>query len=280
MINKFALIIGAMKSGTTSLFKYLAEHPQICPCEPKKEPHFFSEDGTYSKGADWYKQLWSYDSSIHRIALEGSTSYTKMHTSTVVERIFQFQTQFTYDFRFIYIMRDPIERIESHYTHALSTRWGKDLKLLNSGIDQKLIEISRYAKQLDNYCQRFSKDQIILLNFNDLRDNPLQLLEHVCRWLALDTSYIFKDIARNYHPTKGKVIEGKLWPFIQPMTGLLSETLRDSLKRKLGHSITHHVKLSSEQRNFVYRELRDDLRRLEVNYEFDISRWKLDRVGL
>ena len=43
MINNFALIIGTMKGGTTSLFAYLAEHPQISPCR-QKEPRFFSND--------------------------------------------------------------------------------------------------------------------------------------------------------------------------------------------------------------------------------------------
>jgi hypothetical protein len=274
MINKFVLIIGAMKCGTTSLFRYLAEHPQICPCEPAKEPHFFSNDKTYSKGVNWYQQLWAYDPNIHRIALEGSTTYTKMHTSTVVERISQFQTQFACDFRFIYVMRDPIERIESHYTHALSAPWGKTITPLNKGVDQRLIEVSKYAKQLDFYCRRFSKEQLILLNFNDLRNNALQLLDYICRWLELDTSYEFKNTFNNYHPTKGKVIEGKLWPLIKPVAEFLPNKHRDRLKHQLGHTITHHVKLSQEQRKFVYRELRDDLYRLEVNYGFDISGWE------
>ncbi len=43
MINNFALIIGAMKCGTTSLFSYLAQHPEISACQPK-EPDFFSYD--------------------------------------------------------------------------------------------------------------------------------------------------------------------------------------------------------------------------------------------
>lgn len=43
MINNFAVIIGCMKCGTTSLFYYLSQHPQIAACNPK-EPNFFADD--------------------------------------------------------------------------------------------------------------------------------------------------------------------------------------------------------------------------------------------
>ena len=51
--SNFALIIGAMKSGTTSLFHLLAQHPEIAAASVK-EPNYFSSDDVYSKGWDWY----------------------------------------------------------------------------------------------------------------------------------------------------------------------------------------------------------------------------------
>ncbi|MEM9906108.1 MAG: sulfotransferase domain-containing protein [Cyanobacteria bacterium P01_D01_bin.44] len=177
MINDFALIIGAMKCGTTSLFKYLVEHPQICPCEYKKEPDFFGKNSNYQKGFQWYRDLWDYDSKIHKIGLEASTSYTKLRTAEVADRIFEAQSKFDANFHFIYIMRDPIERIESHYTHGLSTKWGQKMMKLDKGIDHRLIEISRYAKQIDEYYKRFLKNNILLLNFEDLKNDPSSVLK-------------------------------------------------------------------------------------------------------
>ncbi len=73
--TRFGLIIGAMKSGTTSLFELLAQHPQIS-ASAEKEPSFFNRD---SDDDEWrrYTDLWRWDPSRHLIALEASTSYSK-----------------------------------------------------------------------------------------------------------------------------------------------------------------------------------------------------------
>ena len=87
MMDNFALIIGAAKSGTTSLFYYLAEHPEISSCSIK-EPNFFTDDEKLSKGWGWYQNLWTWDSEIHKIAMEASTSYTKIpYFPNAAERI-------------------------------------------------------------------------------------------------------------------------------------------------------------------------------------------------
>lgn len=112
-IKNFALIIGAMKCGTTSLYNYLAQHPEISACT-YKEPSFFSTESNWSKGFEWYYDLWNWDKNRHKIALEASTSYTRIHEySNAAEKIAAVDK----NFKFIYIMRNPIKRIESHYTY-------------------------------------------------------------------------------------------------------------------------------------------------------------------
>ncbi|NER51570.1 MAG: hypothetical protein F6J92_33995, partial [Symploca sp. SIO1A3] len=116
MKNNFAVIIGAMKCGTTSLFYYLSEHPQITAAKDK-EPHFFSYDSNFAKGMSCYQALWDWQPE-HLIALEASSTYT-MHPKylDVPERIAQVKDA---EFRFIYVMRHPFARIESHIRHLLS----------------------------------------------------------------------------------------------------------------------------------------------------------------
>lgn len=116
MNNNFALIIGAMKCGTTSLFYYLSEHPQVSAAEDK-EPHFFSDDCTFTKGITWYQSLWEWKPE-HRIALEASTTYAMQPKyPNAAQRIAQLENA---QFRFIYIMRHPFARIESHVRHLLA----------------------------------------------------------------------------------------------------------------------------------------------------------------
>jgi len=114
-ISNFVFIIGAMKCGTSSLFEYLAEHPEIARCSVK-EPGFFSADTSWKKGIDWYQQLWQWDSKVHKIALETSVDYTKAHIYRDVARKI---STLKANCKFIYIMRNPLYRIESHYIHGV-----------------------------------------------------------------------------------------------------------------------------------------------------------------
>jgi hypothetical protein len=113
MIERFALIIGAMKCGTSSLFNYLAQHPEIAESRPK-EIGFFDNDDHWARGRDWYEAAWRWDPAQHRVALEASTGYTKVPTMpNAAARIATYPAKF----QFLYIMRNPLDRYESHYSH-------------------------------------------------------------------------------------------------------------------------------------------------------------------
>ena len=115
MIDRFVLIIGAMKCGTTSLYAYLGQHPQVCP-SLEKESNFFIAERSWPRGLDWYHALWNWVPGTHTVALEASTGYTKRPMfEGVADRIASVDA----DFRFVYLMRDPIARVESHHRHDL-----------------------------------------------------------------------------------------------------------------------------------------------------------------
>src|SRR4051812_39114595 len=75
------VVIGAMKSGTTSLYHWLAQHPSV-RLPRAKEPHFFSREERWSRGVDWYRGLFAEASHDH-VTGEFSTSYTAPHFSGV-----------------------------------------------------------------------------------------------------------------------------------------------------------------------------------------------------
>ncbi|MFB6374644.1 MAG: sulfotransferase domain-containing protein, partial [Bradymonadaceae bacterium] len=121
-IDRFALIIGAMKSGTTSLFNYLSEHPEIAPCR-MAEPHFFAKPLKWKKGLDWYRDLWDWEPVRHTVALEASTNYAKgFKFEGVPDRIAK-AAESGLDFRFLYIMRHPVDRLVSQYNHGVRSGW-------------------------------------------------------------------------------------------------------------------------------------------------------------
>ena len=272
MIENFVLIIGAMKCGTTSLFNYLSEHPQICACNIK-EPNFFANDSNWMKGFDWYQSLWDYNPQAHAIALEASTHYTKIpRFPNAAERIAELKL----NFKFIYVIRNPIERIESQYTHGLQAKWESTKKPISEEINPHLIELSSYAMQIEEYYKRFKSGNILLLDFEDLKIRPLDLVKQVYSFLDIDTSHIPRNIDKTYNPNQGRFIDGNLWPFVRPAAQLLPTKASNAVRFKLGQKIRDNIKLSEKQRNFVLEELQDDLRKLNLEYGFDVSRWCID----
>ena len=103
--DAYAIIIGSMKCGTTTLYSYLQGHPQICP-SITKEPAFFTKNHPHAIQVDNYSDLWSYNESVHKYALEASTGYTKYPSEpNVAKNIYNYGIRP----KFIYIIRNPFD---------------------------------------------------------------------------------------------------------------------------------------------------------------------------
>jgi hypothetical protein len=115
-----------MKSGTTSLFHYLQAHPQA-HMSPRKEVEFFVKEKNWRRGFDWYQARGSPAGVPGRLfdrrGLRGVHQVSGVQGRSP-ERI----AQHLPDVRLIYVVRDPIERIRSHYQHRVlsapnANRW-------------------------------------------------------------------------------------------------------------------------------------------------------------
>jgi len=124
--DAYVMIIGAMKCGTTTLYWHLSQHPNICPCITK-EPEYFSERQRHKISVEQYSDLWEFKSDQHKYVLEASTGYTKYpYESNVTKNIKKFGISPI----FIYIVRNPFERIESQYNFSLNRKWFNPRKKL------------------------------------------------------------------------------------------------------------------------------------------------------
>lgn len=283
-IDNFVLIIGAMKCGTTSLFNYLAEHPQIAPCK-EKEPSFFSGKVNYEKGFDYYQNLWDWQPEVHKIAMEASTSYTRVTNPIYVnaaENIKQ-QEQSGCRFKFIYIMRNPLDRIESHYTHAAAWK-SKELQadIAAQTIHTEAVDVSKYAMQLDEYYQRFDAEDILLVDFNDLKHRKKEMLERICCFLDIDFDYRFEqlDAAHNQNEKKTRIsIPGwyavRHTPFMKLVNKKMPRSTKSIFYRLFKRQVDNkYIRLSAGQKETILDEIKLDLEKLNTEYKFDISQWK------
>lgn len=183
LVNLF--VVGAMKSGSTTLHEYLDRHPEVC-MSSVKEPGYFVPELWKNKPDSAYEGLFV-SSAGERYFGESSTHYSKFPTyEGVPERIYEYNPSA----RIIYIMRHPIRRLISHYYHALRDVdfYGETRPILKAiKKDPMYIAYSDYAAQLEPYYRLFGKDQVHVLTFEELVANPQAELNSMMQWLGLST---------------------------------------------------------------------------------------------
>jgi hypothetical protein len=273
-IRRFALIIGAMKSGTTSLFEYLAAHPAVAPCSVK-EPNFFSDPDRWAEGLDAYRRLWAWDPAIHKVALEASTNYTKRPgMDGVTDRILKADGEF----RFIYIMRDPLRRMASHLSHTAIDRGGA--RTVGEDEFQWALDVSRYAMQLDVYREHWPRDAILPLVHERLRDHPVPTARQALAFLRVDPGALDPEAVDRAHNTRTDLAAGKAVTRVLGDSPLLDRVRRWTPEPVLrlargivGRRTLHEVELTPEQRARAIETLRPEVRRLREEWGVDTSPW-------
>jgi len=260
------LIIGSAKSATTSLSNALALHPDVCFSQPK-EPQFFSNK-------NWRTQLNHYHSLFKtdaRLYGEGSTNYTKhpSFNTTIYNDIFEYNPKM----KLIYIMRNPIDRIISHYTHTFNRGYE-----LNSNIDNAVrtqnhyIDVSKYAMQIEPYINQFGKDNVLLLFFEDFINNPQQVLNTTYSFLNLKPQFVEKNVLDSNKSFNRRVLHYK---YDNP------KTIWDKLKKTILIIKNYFNKdfidakplLQDSTKQYIIDHVKDDITRIESLTGRDLKHW-------
>lgn len=278
MIPRFALIIGAMKSGTTTLFDHLSGHPEICPCE-EKEPNFFANPGNFARGLPWYESRFPWDGERHRVALEATMLYSWADVIPDTEGVPARIASTPRDFRFIYLVRDPIARIESHITYTAIRDEVGDFDTRADTVPEWLISVSDYWKQLECYFEHFDPKRVLVATTEELRANPGALLARIESFLELSP---FADEAAAYPPsnvTRGQVAPPPLWqrlrrmPFLRSQVRRIPAPVRGALRDRLARPVETHVALNPAQRRYVRSRLQSGMTRLGDELGIPVERW-------
>jgi hypothetical protein len=274
VIDRFAFIIGAMSSGTTTAFAALARHPQLCPCRVK-EPEFFSDDAAWARGIAWYRGLFDWRDPPHRRGLEASANYSKRHLfPETVERLASLDA----DCRFVYILRHPVERIEAHLRHRI-VKDGDAPLAPDADVPANILRTSLYAWQLRPYRERFGADRVLPVAFETLRDDPAALLARIERFLDLDPA---PDLARGATARNPGRADAPLYHALARRPGavrlarLVPAGLRRRIRRSLSRPLDVDTRLTGARRAAVTAALADDLRELRETWGFDTASWGLD----
>ena len=174
------LVIGAMKCGTQSMYRYLRQHPEVF-MHPTRDLRFFTEEHNWNRGVDWYRSQFA-GAGRASVVGEAPNGYTRHPIyGGVPERIHGLLP----DVRMVYVIRSPLKRIESHYRHRIVT--GFEWRGAEDAIreDPSYVAISRYGSQLEQYLRFFPLEQILILSLERLIAEPDAMLGRLCRFLGI-----------------------------------------------------------------------------------------------
>lgn len=171
------LIIGAMKAGTTSLFRWL-ESVDGVDLPETKELNFFSGQ-TWNRGLQWYRSQFPVEA---RVTGEASPAYSSPTLSELASaRIHEILP----DIPLLYSVRDPVERTRSHYRHQVQR--GRERRNFPeaAGPDSHYVLGSLYTRALSPYLRRFPAQQLLLVRFEQLTDDTETEWHRVLGFLGL-----------------------------------------------------------------------------------------------
>lgn len=194
------IIVGAMKSGTTTLHDMLNSHPDVFI--PKGELHFFDHDDIFEHpDFNLYKKnhFWNYPSIYikpneiwkwYNDKFKGKENFVKGEDSTVylasknaAKRISQQKKSI----KIIIILRNPTKRTYSHYNHLLRTSRAiysfEDTIIENP---HSIISRSLYKTQIENYLKYIPRERIKFIIFEDFIKNPNVALKELSKFLNID----------------------------------------------------------------------------------------------
>jgi len=252
------IIIGAMKSATSTLHEQLAMQAGIYMSTPK-EPNYFSDDGQYALGEDWYNDLFK-DAKPLDICGESSTHYTKLPDyPCTVERMSKALSKP----KLVYVMRHPIERLVSHYIH----QWTQNIikSDINKAIDEfdELIDYSLYTNQLAPYFQQYGHGMVLPVFAEALRIGPQFELSRISQFIGYKGAVVWHDdlleqntSGQRFRTFKGRfIIDSKLVTFLRRK--LVPKSIRDRVKQKL--RLSERPKINATQTEKLTVIFDDDL---------------------
>jgi Sulfotransferase domain len=198
------LVIGAQRSGTTSLWHALASHPEL-HLPPSKEAPFFSHDEQFERGLDWYLEEFFSDADPRRLWGTASPHYMMGGPRAAVPEVARRIRATAPDVKLIAVLREPIARAQSHHrmvvhrgreprsfeeaAHALLTPQALQAARQRPLEVQPYIVQGEYGRILGAYLDVFPREQLHVLLTADLEAKPIATLREIFSFLGVEDSH-------------------------------------------------------------------------------------------
>lgn len=292
------LIIGAAKSGTTALFQYLEQHPEVFLSDPK-EPHFLALEGTqlnfrgpgddHMMNSRAVTQLDRYAPLFAKAGNKRAIGEGSVSTLYYPESIGRIQ-KYLPGVKIICMLRQPADRAFSAFSY-MQMRAYEPLDSFEEALRQEPERIAQgwhhiwhyrrmglYYEQVKRFLDAFGKDRVRIYLFDDFKTNPRTILRDC---------FDFLDIDPNFEPTKepAPLVSGKpksqlLQKVVNRATSLrkmlkllLPSPLRDKMRKKFDQINLQREKLEPQLRAELTASFRDDMLQLQDLINRDLAAW-------
>jgi hypothetical protein len=291
------LIIGAAKAGTTALYDYLAQHPQVF-LSRGKEPMFFSREEKYARGLDWYEAEYFNEAEDYPVRAEATPHYLYW-SEKVAPRIKDVYGE--RPVKFIVSLRDPVSRAYSWYWNMV--REGREdldfdeaLRVEEDRLKQNRYELyqrgsmvygysagSRYASLLQPYLELFSLENFFFVFQDDLKSRVNETCKEIFKFLGIASTIQINTSNSNpaamprsrlLHKTlrQHSLFKEFVKPFIpmrirRPLKSkMMQANLRETPYVPLDPQLAHQLRLS----------YRPEIEKLEKITSRELSSWKAE----
>ena len=278
------LIIGAQKSGTTSLYHYFKEHPQIF-MSPVKEPNFFVGDAWQQADGPEHAAIEGYAALFNGVADQvaiGEASPSYLPSRGAPERI----AARLHNPKLIAVLRNPVERAYSHWLHNIKN--GRETLDFRRALDAEQERLAadpnsrfgyvysgHYHRHLTRYLQVFARDQLRVHLFDDLVADPGAVVKDLFGFLGVDDAFQPKLERHNVSGLpRGRM--GQLYDRLRKNPGAVRGVKRvvpGKVRDLLRERFLSRPGLPGDVRQELIAIYRDEIYQLDDLLQRDLSSW-------
>jgi hypothetical protein len=297
------LIIGAAKAGTTALYSYINQHPQVF-MSPEKEPHFFAFEGEKVKFAgtageqEWLNRTAITDIGTYQqqfcdaskeIAI-GEASALYLYIPKAAERI----NYYLPEVKLITILRNPVERAYSAFVFQKRDGLEPNLEFAQALQEEAwrmknnwvpiyyYQDMGFYYHQVKRYFDLFPQEQIKIYLHDDFVANPSRVLQDVFQFLEIDDTFTV-DTSTKHNVSgipKNKALHEFLRAENHPIKNILKPLIPKNFRRDVmlnlhNNNLEKAPPLAPDIRKELTELYREDILKLQDLIQQDLSKWLL-----
>lgn len=293
------LVVGALKSATTSLYYYLYQHPDVFLSSKVKESRFLVgltpeknpemiQDLNYIASFDAYKQLFE-SATSEQVIGEVDPWYLYLYEQTIP----RIKAHLDPDVCIIMCLRNPVDRCYSHYYQVIKQGWKvrafeETLDVLlgseqTTWYERAFLEAGLYYKQVKAYLDVFTSEQVLIYLLDELRYDSIPVIRDICQFIGVDDTFVPNMSERvniggipknralyNFIKKPGIVafiIKSLIKPF---MPALLRKRVQNFL---IQQNLRSYPAMKERERRRLMDYYREDVLSLQSLIDKDLSSW-------